>query len=311
MIMKQDELLCLYEKCRLCPRDCKAERSAGKTGYCGMDSKLRIGGTMLHMWEEPCISGEKGSGAIFFSGCSLRCIYCQNKEISLKNRGKEIDTDSLIDIFYKLEEEGANNIDFITAEHFIPGIAIAIDKAKTAGFKLPFVLNTGSYIKTETLKHLEGLIDIYLPDMKYISGKTATVYSNAQDYPDVAKAAIAEMVRQVNAGCRINENGIMQSGIIVRHMLLPGRVIESKLTVKYLYETYGDDIYISLMNQYTPMPGISERYPELGRRVTDPQYRSLVDYAASLGVTNAFVQVGKTSDKSFIPDFEYAKNYQN
>ncbi len=306
-------------------------RADGSKGFCGMDSKMRLGGALLHKWEEPCISGEEGSGAVFFSGCSLKCTYCQNREISLENRGKETDVDELVDIFYRLEAEGANNIDLITAEHFIPGVALAIDKAKAAGFSLPFILNTGSYISVETLKCLEGLIDIYLPDMKYISSRTALSYSNAPDYPDVAKAAIDEMVRQLRYISRtentdaaaLNEKtenaetgasvrtefdgrGLMKRGIIVRHMLLPGHVLEAKLIIRYLYETYGDEIYISMMNQYTPLPQVPPGYPELRRRVSDPEYRSLIEYAQELGVVNGFVQVGRTSDEDFIPDFEYA-----
>jgi len=263
------------------------------------------------MWEEPCISGENGSGTVFFSGCTLKCVYCQNRNIALGNAGKEISKERLTEIFFELAGKGANNINLVTADHFIPGIAEAIQDAKKAGFSLPFLLNTGSYVNAETLKLLDGLVDIYLPDMKYMDPRTAKTYSNAPDYPEKAMAAIEEMARQLRKASKgekivtvFDNRGIMQRGMIIRHLLLPGRVIEAKLIVKYLYEKYGDEVYLSLMNQYTPSAEIGKRYPKLGRRVTEAEYRSLIGYAAKLGVANGFVQEEGTAEESFIPEFD-------
>lgn len=301
----------LYQNCHLCPRGCGADRSKGEKGFCGMTDQFVVARAALHMWEEPCISGENGSGTVFFSGCTLGCVYCQNRNIALGRAGKEISKERLKEIFFELAKQGANNINLVTADHFIPGVAEAIKEAKKEGFSLPFLLNTGSYVHTETLKLLDGLVDIYLPDLKYFDPKTAKAYSNAPDYPETAKAAIGEMVRQQRSrskGRRVetvfNEKGIMQQGIIIRHLLLPGRVLEAKLIVKYLYEEYGDEVYLSLMNQFTPSPELENCVPKLARKVTEAEYRSLIDYAAGLGVKNGFMQVGETADASFIPEFD-------
>lgn len=286
------------------------------------------------MWEEPCISGKNGSGTVFFSGCNMGCVFCQNYEISRGRIGKNIDIGRLVEIFFELKKKGANNINLVTGDIFIPTIRIAIEKAKSEGFDLPFLMNTSSYITVDTLKSLEGLIDIYLPDMKYIRESDAVKYSNSPGYPEAAKAAIAEMVRQQpeciftqrDAGDAeaeykddLNDTAeyrddpedeydsgrLIKKGVIVRHLLLPGMLIQAKLIVRYLYQTYGDSIYISLMNQFTPdSEKLSERYPEINRKVTEYEYKSLVDYAAELGVTNGFIQVGETAEESFIPAFD-------
>lgn len=263
----------------------------------------------LHMWEEPCISGENGSGTVFFSGCSLGCVFCQNRKIALGNVGKEISEERLVDIYFELEAKGANNINLVTADHFIPTVAATVEEAKRRGLRIPFLLNTGSYVSVEALKSLDGLIDIYLPDIKYINDRLAGEYSSAADYFETACKAVDEMVRQLRSRSKdgkvkniFDENGIMKQGIIVRHLLLPGHVLDAKMIAKYLYDRYGDEIYISLMNQYTPMPEIGGKYGNLGRTVTDTEYQSLLDYASEF-ITKGFMQTGETADESFIPDF--------
>ena len=254
----------------------------------------------LHYWEEPVISGDRGSGTIFFSGCSLACVYCQNREISRSAVGKGLTPDMISDVMLRLESEGAHNINFVTPTHFMPSVRDAIILAKNKGISIPIVYNTSSYDTVEAIRELSGLVDIYLPDMKYYLGKTAGLLSKAPDYPEVSRAAIAEMVRQCPRPV-IDDGGLMRSGVIARVLLLPSHVAEAKLIVKYLYEAYGDDIYLSLMNQYTPMPDMTS---PLNRRVTKEEYGELVDYAARLGVTNGFTQELGTASESFIPPFD-------
>jgi putative pyruvate formate lyase activating enzyme len=294
-----------YNSCSLCPRNCGINRN-NTIGYCMEGSSLHVSRAALHMWEEPCISGKDGSGTVFFSGCNMRCVFCQNKDISDGKTGKYISSERLVEIFFELQEKGANNINLVTGDIFIPTIVPAIEKARTEGLKLPFLLNTSSYLKVDTLKMLEGLIDIYLPDLKYIRNEDAIRYSNAPGYVEAAKAAISEMVRQrphCNFYVNDNNESIIKRGVVVRHLLMPGMVIQAKLIVKYLYETYGDNIYISLMNQFTPNGKLHD-FPEINRKVTEQEYDSLIDYAANLGVTNGFMQVGETASESFIPSFD-------
>ncbi len=296
-----------YKKCSLCPRNCNVDIEV-TIGYCREKSELHVARAALHMWEEPCISGKRGSGTVFFSGCNMGCVFCQNKAISRGETGKIISLDRLVDIFFELEQKGANNINLVTGDIYIPTIRKGIEIARAKGISIPFLLNTSSYLKIETVRSLEGLIDIYLPDFKYIRDQDAIRYSNATGYVDAAKAAIAEMVRQQpvcefvqeerNADC-----SIMRKGVVVRHLLMPGMLIQSKLAVKYLYDTYGDNIYISLMNQYTPNGELS-KFPEIDRKVTDAEYESLIDYAAQIGVTKGFMQIGETAAESFIPSFD-------
>ncbi|MBE6687500.1 MAG: radical SAM protein [Ruminococcaceae bacterium] len=288
-----------YRSCMLCPRECGVDRSKAK-GYCGMTDKLILARAALHFWEEPCISGERGSGTVFFSGCNMRCIYCQNHNIALGNGGRELSLERLCEIYHELREKGAHNINLVTATHYIPHIIKSIEKVKSEGFDLPFVYNTSSYESVSSLKRLEGLIDVYLPDFKYALSADAKKYSNASDYPEKALSAIDEMVRQVPLP--VIEKGIMKKGVIIRHLLLPGKVIESKIALKKLYERYGNRVYYSIMSQYTPLRAF-EDCPELNRRVTENEYRSLCGYAVSLGIKNAFVQDGESAAESFIPEF--------
>lgn len=289
--------------CTLCPRDCKKNRADGETGVCGETATMRIGRAALHMWEEPCISGDKGSGAVFFTGCPLHCVYCQNYAISDGGTGRQITVEELVQIFHDLEAQGAANINLVTADHFIPQVAQAIRQAKNQGFSLPFIYNTSSYIRVEALRMLDGLVDVYLPDMKYMDVDTAVKYSHAPDYPVVAKAAIAEMVRQCGEVVFDAEDAYIRRGVIVRHMLLPKHLLEAEQIIRYLYETYGNRIYISMMSQYTPVGDIGVRFPELADKVRRKSYRKLLDYAVKLGVEQAFYQEGEVAEESFIPEF--------
>lgn len=279
---------------------CMADREI-TTGYCGVKNTLRVARAALHFWEEPCISGEEGSGAVFFTGCNLRCVFCQNFQIARAEQGKEITIERLSEIFLELQAQKANNINLVTATHYVPQVVEALKLAKGRGLHIPVVYNCGGYESVETLKMLEGLVDIYLPDFKYVDSERAKRYSRAENYPEVAKAALAEMVRQ-QPEAQFDNRGMMKKGVIVRHLMLPGGIKDSKAVVKYLYETYGDQIYISLMNQYTPLPHVEE-YPEINRKVKKFEYDRLVDYAISLGVENGFIQEGETAEESFIPAF--------
>lgn len=257
------------------------------------------------MWEEPCISGENGSGTVFFSGCSMRCVFCQNYNIANGKIGKKISIERLSDIFIELQQKNAANINLVTPTHYVIHIIEALKLAKVKGLKIPIVYNSSGYESVETLKLLNGIIDIYLPDFKYFSSKLSEKYSNVKDYFDVAKLAIDEMVRQRKKAVFIDndENNLMKSGVIVRHLLLPTHLEDSKKVIKYLYEKYGNDIYISIMNQYTPMPNV--KYDELNHKVSNKEYEQLVNYAIELGVENGFIQEGKTAGDSFIPQFNY------
>ena len=296
-----DMILHLMEACRLCPRECDVNRLEGKKGFCGVDAKVMVARAALHMWEEPCISGKEGSGAVFFSGCSLGCGFCQNRRISRGQSGKQITIEHLVDIFLNLQEQKANNINLVTAGQFLPQVAEALKRAKAQELHIPVVYNSSGYEKAEMLKMLDGLVDIYLPDFKYMDPELAGKYSHAKDYPQVAKLALEEMVRQVGMP-EFDSCGMMKRGVIVRHLLLPGHVKNSKNVLKYLYETYRDKIYISMMNQYTPMPTMKDD-PQLSRKVTDREYERLINYAISLGLNNGFIQEGETAKESFIPEF--------
>ena len=292
-------------KCDLCPRKCLVDRKKGEKGICGQTENLKVARAALHFWEEPCISGDAGSGAVFFSGCPLHCVFCQNENIANGTVGKEISLERLVDIFLELQEKGANNINLVTPGHFVPQIVKALDQARREGLTLPVVYNTSSYETVDTIKMLEGYVDIYLPDFKYMSPVLSKKYSHAPDYAQVAKAAIAEMVRQTGKAVFVNgdEDNLILRGTIVRHLTLPGCMEDSMQILKYLHETYGDTIYISIMNQFTPLSNL-EKYPELNRKITDEEYETLVDYAIEIGIENGFIQEGDTAEESFIPAFD-------
>ena len=291
-------------KCNICPRRCNIDRTHNK-GYCLMNDKIMAARAALHMWEEPCISGERGSGAIFFSGCTLRCVFCQNHDIASAKVGKELSVDELSDVMLRLQDNKADNINLVTPTHFTIPIIKAIEKARNKGLRIPVVYNTSAYENVETLRMLDGIVDVYLPDFKYMSPVLSKKYSHAPDYAEVAKAAIAEMVRQTGKAVFVNgdEDNLILSGTIVRHLTLPGCMADSMQILKYLHDTYGDMIYISIMNQFTPLSNL-EKYPELNRRITDEEYETLVDYAIETGIENGFIQEGNTAEESFIPAFD-------
>lgn len=286
--------------CTLCPRKCTVDRTK-TSGYCGAKSVVRVARASLHMWEEPCISGQNGSGTIFFSGCPLKCVFCQNRSIALGSKGRKLTEVQLSELFLLLQEKGAENINLVTPTHFVPQIAEALGQAKAKKLTIPIVYNTSGYECVETLRMLDGLIDIYLPDMKYFSAQVSANYSNAPDYFEWASKALEEMVRQI--GAAVFQKELMKQGVIVRHMVMPGCTKDSKAVIKYLYETYGNTIYMSIMNQYTP-PEKMKNFPEISRCVTRREYEKVIDYAVDLGVENAFIQEGCTAKESFIPDFD-------
>ena len=291
-----------YENCLLCPRKCGINRRTGQTGVCGVSSEIKVARAALHYWEEPCISGKKGSGAVFFSGCSLHCVFCQNREISDGKAGKVISKERLSDIFMELAVKGANNINLVTPGQYIPDIVWAVNDAKSRGMKLPIIYNTSGYENVTELKLLEGIVDVYLPDFKYMDSTLSAMYSRAKDYPSVAKQALSEMVRQQPDVVIDDVTGLIQKGVIVRQLLLPGHVNDAKAVLKYLYDTYHDHVYISMMSQFTPIA--LKDYPEINRTVTRREYERLVDYALEIGITNAFIQEGDVAKDSFIPAFD-------
>lgn len=291
-----------YENCLLCPRKCGINRSTGQTGVCGVSAEIRVARAALHYWEEPCISGEKGSGAVFFSGCSLHCVFCQNREISDGKAGKVISKERLSDIFIELAGKGANNINLVTPGQYIPDIVWAVRDARHRGMKLPIVYNTSGYEDAKELKLLEGIVDVYLPDFKYMDSALSAKYSRAKDYPSVAKQALSEMVRQQPDVVIDDATGLIQKGVIVRQLLLPGHVNDAKAILKYLHDTYQNSIYISMMSQFTPIA--LKDYPEINRTVTRREYERLIDYAIKIGITNAFIQEGDVAKDSFIPAFD-------
>lgn len=291
-----------YENCLLCPRKCGINRAAGQTGVCGVSSEIRVARAALHYWEEPCISGKKGSGAVFFSGCSLHCVFCQNREISDGKVGKIISKERLRDIFLELKAKGANNLNLVTPGQYILDIVWAVSDARRYGMELPIVYNTSGYENADELKQLEGIVDVYLPDFKYMDSALSAKYSRAKDYPSVAKQAISEMVRQQPKVVIDDATGLIQKGVIVRQLLLPGHVNDAKAILKYLHDTYQDSIYISMMSQFTPIA--LKDYPEINRTVTRREYERLIDYAIKIGITNAFIQEGNVAKDSFIPAFD-------
>ena len=291
-----------YENCLLCPRKCGINRRTGQTGVCGVSSEIKVARAALHYWEEPCISGKRGSGAVFFSGCSLHCVFCQNREISDGKAGKLISKERLSDIFMELADKGANNINLVTPGQYIPDIVWAVNDARSRGMKLPIIYNTSGYENVTELKLLEGIVDVYLPDFKYMDSTLSARYSRAKDYPSVAKQALSEMVRQQPDVVIDDATGLIQKGVIVRQLLLPGHVNDAKAVLKYLYDTYHDHVYISMMSQFTPIA--LKDYPEINRTVTKREYERLVNYALEIGITNAFIQEGDVAKGSFIPAFD-------
>ncbi len=319
------------EQCRLCGRRCGINRTL-RAGRCGMTERVYAARAALHMWEEPCISGKEGSGTVFFTGCPLGCVFCQNREIALGRRqtshggmasafgvrvfeaseniesrdetiGVPVTEEQLAETFLSLEGQHANNINLVTPTHFVPQIIRAVRIARERGLTVPIVYNTGSYETEETVRRLKGTVDVFLPDLKFMDPEISDRYAKAPDYFEVAEKAIRGMV-EIAGPPAFDERGMMMRGVIVRHMVLPGHTKDSKRIISYLHETYGEKIYVSIMNQYTPMPGIGDEFPELARRVTKREYGRVVDYAIELGMENVFIQEGPTAAESFIPDFD-------
>jgi putative pyruvate formate lyase activating enzyme len=289
----------LLTNCTICPRKCGVNRYKEK-GYCGATNKIKLSYYSHHKWEEPVISGTRGSGTIFFSNCNLRCLYCQNKKISLDGYGKEITNKRLGEIILELQGKGAHNINLVTPTHYTPQIKKVLLSVKDK-LKIPVVYNTSSYENIGTLMMMRGLVDIYLADLKYFDDSLALKYSGCKDYFDIATMAIDEMYRQVGK-YEIDKNNIMKKGLIVRVLILPGHKRDAKEIINYLYKTYGDDIFISIMNQYTPPKEC--KYPNLLQKVSDSDYEEVVNFALTIGVNNAFIQEGETALESFIPDFD-------
>lgn len=287
----------------MCPRNCGVNRLKDKVGYCGAGKNIRVARAALHYWEEPCISGSIGSGTVFFSFCTLKCVFCQNYNISQCSFGKEITIDRLSDIFLELQGKGALNINLVTPTHYVPQIIEALKIAKEKGLKLPIIYNSSGYENVDTIKLLKGYIDVYLPDMKYFDTKYSMKYSKAKDYFLYAKEAIDEMVNQVGE-VKFDKNGIIKKGVIIRHLMLPGLLFDSKKIIDHIHSTYGNKVYISIMNQYTPLEHV-KIYPELNKPLNQKHYEALIDYAVSIGVENGFIQEEGTDKESFIPLFNY------
>ena len=299
----QENILSLLENCRLCPRQCGVNRLAGEKGFCGaVGEKVRVARAALHFWEEPCISGEKGSGTVFFSWCTMRCVFCQNREIRSGEAGADISIERLADIFLEQQQRGAHNINLVTPTHYLPQIILALRIARANGLTLPVVYNTSGYERAEVLRMLEGMVDIWLPDYKYLSDALAVEYSAAPGYSETALAALDEMVRQTGEPV-FDADGMMQKGVIIRHLCLPGHLEESRKVIGRLFARYGNSVYYSLMNQYTPPPQ-KLRWPNLNERFPAQDYDELIDFAVDLGLENGFVQEEGTAEDSFIPAFD-------
>lgn len=291
-----------YSNCTLCPRACSVDRTQGQRGFCGATDEMYVGRAALHAWEEPPLSGTHGSGTVFFTHCTLGCVFCQNRTISRREAGgRPVTRERLSEIFLELQAQGAHNINLVTASHYAPSVRDALQAARANGLHIPVVYNCGGYETVETLRMMDGLVDIYLPDFKYYSSYYAGLYSGAPDYPDFAKDAIAEMVRQTGAP-QFDAQGIMTRGTIVRHLMLPGLAGDTAQVLRYLAEHFGDRILVSLMRQYTPF-GMAERYPELDRKITDEEYDQAVTLFSDLGLSG-FLQDGESISESFIPSFD-------
>ena len=288
----------LLKNCVLCPRKCGINRYNDK-GYCGATNRIKIAYFSLHQWEEPIISGDHGSGTIFFSNCNMKCIYCQNKKISIDGYGVYISNKKLKEIMLLLQEKGAHNINLVTPTMYTPQLNKILKSIKGKELTIPVVYNTSSYENIIALKIMNNLVDVYLADLKYFDDSLAKKYSDVDNYFEVATLAIDEMYRQV--GSIKIENNLLVKGLIVRVLVLPGHVDDSKKIIEYLYKTYGDEIIISIMSQYTPVNTC--KYKNLNRRITSDEYDEVIEYAKKLGVTNAFIQEGDSAEESFIPDF--------
>ncbi len=291
----------LLDNCNVCARNCGVNRNTGKIGFCKSGSTVKLAKAYGHMWEEPCISGEKGSGTVFFSNCNLRCVFCQNHDISQEDIGKEVSIERLSEIFLEQQLRGYHNINLVNPTHYIPQIIRALDIAKKQGLSIPVVYNSNGYENIKSIRALKDYVDIYIPDLKYFNDKYAVKYSNAPNYFNIASEAIREMVSQVGE-CTFDESEIMTKGVIIRHLMLPGLLFDSKKVVDYIYKTFEDKVFLSLMNQYTPMFKAVD-YPEINKVLNPAHYDSLVDHCIDLGYKNAFIQESGSNTTAYVPDF--------
>lgn len=287
-------------ECIICPRECRVDR-INKLGICRMGLSPRVSKVMLHMWEEPCISGVRGSGAVFFSGCNLRCVFCQNYKISQEESGEEVSTKKLADIFLDLEDQGAHTINLVNPTHFIPPIAEAIDIARSEGLKIPIVYNTNGYESVRSLKLLEGKIQVYLPDIKYFSKEASLKYSGVSDYFNICGEAVLEMFRQVGVP-EFDNYGIIVKGLIIRHLILPSNSKDSLKVIDFIAENFPKEIYVSIMSQYIPYYK-SDEHKEINRKITKFEYERVLDYFYKRGLKNGYMQEREAASNAFIPDF--------
>lgn len=291
----------MLKQCKLCIRNCNVNRLNGQLGFCKSSKYLKVARAELHLWEEPCISGEKGSGTIFFSNCNLSCVFCQNHIISQEGTGKEISIERLSEIFLELQSKGANNINLVTPTHYVPQIIEALKSAKEKGLTIPILYNTNGYDSIETIKVLKGYIDVYLPDFKYFDDKYALKYSKIKGYRNNVLDILKEMVTQVGRPI-FSDEGIIEKGVVIRHLMLPGLLFDSKKVIDDIYNNFGDDVYISIMNQYTPMHKACD-FPEINKPLNPKHYDCLIDYALDLGVKNGFIQDTGTNNEAYVPSF--------
>ncbi|MBS7221556.1 MAG: radical SAM protein [Clostridiales bacterium] len=292
----------LYKNCSICPRNCRIDRTNGQIGYCQSGHEIKAALASVHMWEEPPISGSCGSGTIFFSGCNLRCVFCQNYTISSENSGKTISTERLSEIMLEQQARGVHNINLVTATHFIPSIVKAVQKAKNNGLKIPIVYNTGGYEKVESIKMLEGTVDIYLPDIKYFSSELSLKYSGASDYFSYASEAVLEMYRQTGNNI-YDDNGIMKSGVIIRHMIMPSHKEDSYKVLDWIRDNIGTEACVSLLSQYTPAYN-AEKYKEINRKLMSLEYTRVIEHFFDIGLKNGFMQEKSSAESKYTPIFD-------
>ena len=293
----------LLKQCEICPHKCRVNRLEGKKGICKSSDKIKIALYSTHNFEEPCISGENGSGTVFFSNCTMNCIYCQNYEISQLGKGKEITIEELADIFIKQQENKVENINLVTPTSYVPQIIVAIKMAKNKGLKIPIVYNTNGYENIETLKLLEGYIDIYLPDLKYFYDKLGKEYSKVNNYFEIATKAIKEMYRQVGAP-KLNEDGMMTKGLMIRHLILPNEVQNSKQVLKWIKENLDENVFVSIMAQYFPTY-LAKDVDKLSRKITKEEYEEVENYVYELDLKNGYMQDLGEHEEEYVPKWEF------
>ena len=294
-----EKILTNLERCNICPHKCQVNRIKGQIGKCKSGNKVKIALYSIHNFEEPCISGKNGSGTIFFSNCNLNCVFCQNYEISQLGQGKEFEINELADIMIKEQEKGVENINLVTPTSYIIQIAESIKIAKGKGLKIPIVYNTNSYENIESLKLLDGLVDIYLPDLKYYYNKLGKRYSNVENYFEIATNAILEMYRQVG-NVQIDSNGILQKGVVIRHLVLPNHIENSKKVLKWIKENLDNKVFVSIMAQYFPTYK-AKNIEKINRKLTKKEYQEIIEYVDSIGLDNGYVQELGEHEEKYVP----------